>query len=66
MAVHGGPLSLPAVLGADADVRRSVAAMHDISAQRHVDFEVIWTPAAQSDILGRHELLVEFPELAPL
>jgi len=66
MAVRAGPLPLPAVLGAHSDVVRAVAAMHDIGERRHVGFEVIWTPAAESDILGRDELLVEFPELAPL
>jgi uncharacterized membrane protein len=31
-----------------------------------VGFEVIWTPAAESDILTRDELLSDLPYLAPL
>jgi len=66
MAVRAGPLGLPPVIVNQADVVRALEVMVTMPAERHVGFEVIWTPAAESDILGRDELLTAFPELAPL
>ncbi|MFO0747088.1 MAG: DUF1517 domain-containing protein [Myxococcota bacterium] len=66
MAAQAGPIGLPAALGGMVDVKAAVDAMTAVSSSRHVGFEVVWTPAAESDILGRDELLVAFPALAPL
>lgn len=65
IAVQKGALGLPKALTGLGDVRTALATMK-VGQERVVGFEVIWTPAAESDILGRDELLVAFPELAPL
>lgn len=65
IAVQKGALGLPKALTGIGDVKAALATMK-VGQERVVGFEVIWTPAAESDILGRDELLVAFPELAPL
>lgn len=66
MCVEQGPLGLPEKVGGQADVVASIATLLSVPESRHIGFEVVWTPAAESDILTRDELLVDFPELAPL
>lgn len=66
MCVDQGPLGLPEKVGGQADVVASIATLLSVPESRHIGFEVVWTPAAESDILTRDELLVDFPELAPL
>lgn len=66
MCVQNGPLGLPQQVGGREDMAEAIGVMLAVPLQRHIGFEVIWTPAAESDILTRDELLIEFPELAPL
>lgn len=66
MCVDQGPLRLPEKVGGHDDVSASIATLLSVPESRHIGFEVVWTPAAESDILTRDELLVDFPELAPL
>lgn len=66
MAAQGGPIGLPAHVGGHEDVAAAVAALKAVPLQRHAGFEVVWSPAAESDILMRDEILGEYPELAPL
>ena len=66
MCVDQGPLGLPEKVGGHEDVRAAIATLLSVPECRHIGFEVVWTPAAESDILTRDELLVDFPELAPL
>lgn len=66
ICVDNGPLGLPRHVGGPEDARAAIEAMLAVPEQRHIGFEVIWTPAAESDILTRDELLIDFPELAPL
>lgn len=66
LAAQAGPIGLPKVLGPQEDVANAVKAMYAVGPDRHVGFEVVWTPAAESDILTRDELLTDYPQLAPL
>jgi len=66
MAVQSTPIGLPEKLSGLDDVRASLAAMLAVTSQSMVGFEVIWTPAAESDILTREELLTDLPYLAPV
>ena len=66
MAARGGPIGLPPQLVGHDEVQAAVAAMSAIRLDRHIGFEVVWTPAAESDILSRDELLTDYPQLAPL
>ncbi|TNF22457.1 MAG: DUF1517 domain-containing protein [Deltaproteobacteria bacterium] len=65
-AAQAGPIGLPETLGPQEDVENALKAMYAIGPDRHVGFEVVWTPAAESDILTRDELLTDYPQLAPL
>ncbi|MCA9513346.1 MAG: DUF1517 domain-containing protein, partial [Myxococcales bacterium] len=66
MAAQGGPIDLPPAVGGHDDVAAAVAALKAVPLERHAGFEVVWTPAAESDILMRDEVLTDYPELAPL
>lgn len=66
MCVDQGPLPLPKAVSGIEDAKAALNTMLTMPPARHIGFEVVWTPAAESDILTRDELLVEFPELAPL
>lgn len=65
-AAQAGPIGLPETLGPQEDVENGLKAMYAVGPDRHVGFEVVWTPAAESDILTRDELLTDYPQLAPL
>ncbi|MFT7582324.1 MAG: putative membrane protein [Myxococcota bacterium] len=66
MASRGAPIGMPAAVGGHEDVASSVQALLAVGRDRQIGFEVIWTPAAESDILTKDELLGEYPYLAPL
>lgn len=66
MAAQAGPIGLPEKLGPTEDVENALRAMMAVGSDRHIGFEVVWTPAAESDIMTRDELLTDYPQLAPL
>jgi len=66
MAARGGPIGLPPQLVGHDEVAAAVGAMRQIRLDRHIGFEVVWTPAAESDILSRdaHRLPPARPPLS--
>jgi uncharacterized membrane protein len=52
--------------GAAFDVPNAATSLTSIYPRRFAGCEVVWTPAAESDILTRDEVLAEFPQLAPV
>jgi len=57
---------LPSPIATPADVQAALAKLAGVSGEEVLACEVIWTPAAKSDILTSDNLLESFPDLGRL
>ncbi len=59
-------LVLPDQMMGSADVQAVLSALRGVSADQLVALEVVWSPAAVSDSMGRMEMETRYPELFQL
>jgi uncharacterized membrane protein len=66
LALRGARSELPTPLSTQADADTMLARLAGVTEDEMVACEIIWEPAAESDILTADDMLVTYPELGRL